>query len=257
PLIFVATMRFSGPGLRLLTVFFFLASGVFAQDKQDGEKKEERISLLAYVRVIRNANGTFRVDENLVPNFRLNRLLRLELGFRQGQTSGSLGAYNHYKVELQTKYFYKTFRIIARLSDRIVRYPVPYSNSNYLMVAESRFPVGKSFSILAAAGYVYTFQEDNTLEGWPIAGGTSDHFPTYKLALRYDLNGKGFAEIVLGAYDVFNPYPVDAPFLQGTFDRRISNRCTLYSYFRYQFHQSLDMTLNEFLSAGVRIRLAD
>ena len=149
---------------RSLAIFLFcLAFPITALHGQNTEQiakeetGEDRISLLAYVRVIRNDNGTFRIDENIVPNFRLNKLLRLELGLRQGETSGGVGAYNHYKVELQTKYFQKRLRLIVRMSDRIVRLPSPYSNSNYLIVAESRFPVGKSFVLLAALGYVYTF----------------------------------------------------------------------------------------------------
>jgi hypothetical protein len=226
------------------------------QSNISDEKKDERISLLVYMRVIRNNNGATRVDQNVVPNFKLNKLLRLELGFRQGETSASMGSYNHYKVELQTRFFYDKFRLLIRMSDRIVRFPSPsYSNSNYLFVAESRFPLGKLFTVLAAGGYVYTFQQNNTLDGWPIASGASDHFPTYKLSLRYSLNGKGYVEAVYGAYDVFNPYPVSAPFMQTTFDYRLSNNSTLYSYFRYQFNQKLDTPLNDFFSIGVKFRI--
>ena len=253
-------MKFSRHGIQLLVCLILSTIGLHGQDAKQSEipegKAEEKISILVYARVIRNYNGTFRVDENVVPNFRLNNLLRLELGFRQGETSGSLGSYNHYKVELQTKYFYDKFRLLIRMSDRIVRNPSPsYSNSNYLMVAESRFPLGKSFTVLAAAGYVYTFQKDNALEGLPIASGSRDHFPTYKLSLRYNLSSKGYVEAVYGAYDVFNPYPVSAPFMQATFDHHLSNRCTFYSYFRYQFNQSPDAALSEFLSLGVRLRI--
>ena len=88
-----------------------------------------------------------------------------------------------------------------------------------------------------------------------MASGASDHFPTYKLSLRYDLNGKGYVEAVYGAYDVFNPYPVSAPFMQASFDHRLSDKCTLYSYFRYQFNQHPDTALNEFLGLGVKIRI--
>ena len=243
-------MRLSIHLTKLLVCLLLSTTSLHGQSGEQStttEKKEdERISLLVYTRVIHNNNGTFRVDENIVPNFRLNKLLRLELGFRQGETSQSLGSYNHYKVELQTKYFYNKVRLLIRMSDRIVRYPSPtYSNSNYLMVAESRFPLGKDFTILAAAGYVCTFQKDNILEGWPITGGAKDHFPTYKLSLRYNLNGKGFVEAVYGAYDVFNPYPVSAPFMQASFDHHLSTRCTFYSYVRYQFNQTPDAALNE------------
>ena len=253
-------MKFSHGLIATLVCLILSTTRVIGQNSEEsvttGKKEEERISLLVYARVIHNSNGTFRVDENIVPNFRLNKLLRLELGFRQGETSNSLGSYNHYKVELQTKYFYNKFRLLIRMSDRIVRFPSPsYSNSNYLAVVESRFPLGKSFSLLAAAGYVYTFQKNDLLEGWPIASGAKDNFPTYKLALRYNLHGKGFVEAVYGAYDVFNPYPVSAPFTQASFDYHLSTRYTLYSYFRYQFSQSLDAALNEFLCLGVRIRI--
>jgi hypothetical protein len=247
---------FMKPFLALFLCLLLSTVVLYAQDSTAVKKKEDKITLLVYVRVIHNPDGTYRVDENIVPNFKLNRLLRLEVGFRQGQTSGSLGSYNHYKVELQTRWFYSKFRFFTRLSDRIVRYPTPpYSNSNYMMVAESRFPLGRSFSILAAAGYVYTFQHNNTLEGLPITDGAADHFPTYKLALRYDLHGKGFVEAVYGAYDVFNPYPVTAPFTQASFDYHLSHHATLYSYFRYQFSKTLDVPLSEFMCVGVRFML--
>ncbi len=85
------------------------------------EKESDKITVLMYVRVIRDAAGNVRMDENIVPNFKLNKWLRLELGVRQGERPQQFGSYNHYKVELQTKMILKTVRLLARLSDNIVR----------------------------------------------------------------------------------------------------------------------------------------
>ncbi len=253
-------MRFARFRTNLSFWFALSCTCLYGQDvmQQPAIRKEDegKISLLVYTRIIRNDNGSFRVDGNLVPNFRLNRLLRLELGLRQGATAGDLRSYNHYKAELQTRYIFEKFRVLIRLSDRIVRYPSPvFSNSNYLMIAESRFPVGRSFMLLAAVGYVYTFQK-NALEDWPISTGASSQYPTYKLALRYSLSNKGYVEAAYGAYDVFNPYPIAAPFLQTSLDHPLSHRCILYSYFRYQFNQRPGTPLNEFVCAGVKVRIS-
>lgn len=245
-------------------IFLFLSGHIlFAQSadtvsKQQSRKPREefRLNLLVYTRIIQNVNGTYRVDENVVPNFRLNKLLRLELGIRHGETSGRFDSYNHYKIELQTKSFFNTVRIIARMSDRIVKYTTPvYSNTNYLMIAEGRYPISKSFRIMGAGGYVWTYQKNNQLETLPVAQGVQDHYFTFKLALRYLLHDKGFIEVVYGAYDVFNPYPLSAPFSQLACDYDLSHRCTLYSYFRYQYDKHLDHPLNDFLGLGVNIHL--
>ena len=253
-------MRFARLRISFLFCFALSSLCLYGQDGIERpaveKENEEKISLLIYTRVIHNDNGSFRVDGNLVPNFKLNNLLRLELGFRHGATAENLSSYNHYKAELQTKFFFEKFRLLFRLSDRIVRYPSPsFSNSNYLMIAESRFPLGKSFTVLAALGYVYTFQK-NDVEDWPIATGIISQFPTYKLSLRYNLRNKGFVEAVYGAYDVFNPYPIAAPFLQTSLDYPLFMRCTLYSYFRYQFNKSPRTPLNEFVGAGVKVRIS-
>ena len=87
-------------------------------------------SILTYVRVIQDASGKIRFDENFIPVFRLNKWLSLELGLRHGSQTyqdsqaTQYFAYNHYKIELQTKRV-KSFRVIARLSDNVIRNPTP------------------------------------------------------------------------------------------------------------------------------------
>src|SRR5882724_7119571 len=87
--------------------------------------KSDAMTLLIYTRTISDANGNVRFDQNIVPNFKVNKWLRVELGIRQGERPNNIGAYNHYKIEIQTKSFFKTVRLIARMSDNIVRYTSP------------------------------------------------------------------------------------------------------------------------------------
>jgi hypothetical protein len=243
--------------LSIAALFLLCASsGLYAQhtDTVSAERAKEEfpVNLLVYSRIIRNTDGSVRVDENIVPNFRINPWLRMEVGLRHGETSGKFNAYNHYKVELQTKSFFRTVRFVARLSDRIVRYTAPvYSNTNYLFIAESKYPVAHSLVALAAVGYVWTSQRNNSLEGLPASSGSKDHFPTYRFGVRYLLEKNGFVEADFGAYDVFNPYPLSSPFTQVAFDHRLSHLCTLYSYFRYQYDKHLNQPLNDFLGLGV------
>jgi hypothetical protein len=223
--------------------------------KKDSIQKTDRFSLLIYSRIISDNNGNVRFDENLVPNIRLNRLLKLELGIRQGERPQRFDSYYHYKVELQTKSFWKTVRFIARLSDNVIKYPSPiYARSNYLVIAESKFPLSKTWVALVAWGYVFTRQQNNTIDGAPtVTNGDRDNFPTYKLAIRYLLHDHGFIEAVYGAYDVFNPYLLKSPFLQSTFEYELSDRTDLYTYYRYQYNNSLGQPLNNFLGLGVKI----
>ncbi len=219
-------------------------------------KESDKVSLLLYARIILDANGNIRIDENIVPNFKLNNWLRLELGFRQGERPQKFDSYNHYKVELQTKSFWKAVRFVARLSDNIIQYPLPtYSKTNYLVLAESKYPIFHSFVAVVAGGYVFSYQKNNSLDGWPTTSGNKINQPIYKVGLRYMLKDAGFIEAVIGTYDVFNPYLLTAPFMQMSFDYDLSERCTLYSYFRYQYSEHIDVPLNDFLGLGVRLHL--
>ena len=76
-----------------------------------------------------------------------------------------------------------------------------------------------------------------------------------KIGLRYALKDKGFLEASYGAYDVFNPYLLYSPFTQANFDYEINKRWAFYSYFRYQFYQSLDTPLNYFTAFGAKLKI--
>lgn len=238
----------------LITAILLVSTSVCAQ-KKDTVERSDRLTFLIYARLISDASGNIRIDENFVPNIRLNKWLKLELGIRQGERPQRFDAYYHYKVELQTKSFWKTVRFIARLSDNVIKYPNPdYTKSNYLFIAESKFPLSKSFVALVTGGYVFTFQENNSIDGLPsINSGIENNYPTYKLAVRYLLKDRGFVEAVYGAYDVFNPYLLSSPFLQTTFEYEITERLDLYSYVRYQYSSSIGEPLNDFIGLGVKI----
>lgn len=225
-----------------------------AQRRESSHDTVSAINVLFYTRFIQQAGGINRYDCNIVSNFRLSSLLRMELGFRHGESGGEFGAYLGYKVELQTKNFFNRVRLLTRVSDRIVRYPSPlYSNSNYLIIAEGRIPIGEYFYFLAAAGYVWTFTRENELEGWPSSSGTTDSYPTYKFGIRYKFK-KGFLDASYGAYDVFNPYLISSPFSQVTLDYDLSRQWAIYTYFRYQFYQSMATPLNYFATMGIRVK---
>jgi hypothetical protein len=81
-------------------------------------RKTEAVSLLLYNRLIIDAKGNIRMDQNIVPTFRLNKLLKLQVGFRLGERPHNLNSYYHYKVELQTKQFWNILRFIARMSTK-------------------------------------------------------------------------------------------------------------------------------------------
>jgi hypothetical protein len=86
----------------------------------------DKITLLTYVRAISDNKGNIRVDENIVGNFKLINWLKLEAGIRQGERPKNFDSYYHYKLELQTKSFLKILRIIARVSDNVINYPVTF-----------------------------------------------------------------------------------------------------------------------------------
>jgi hypothetical protein len=240
--------------LVLFAIIAFWSVNAYAQESEI--KEPDKITVLMYVRVIRDAVGNVRVDESIVPNFKLNKWLRLELGIRQGERPQQLGSYNHYKVELQTKTILKTVRLLARLSDNIIEYPSPeYVKSNYLFIAEGKHKISHSFTALFSYGYVFTYQQNNSSQAEPVTKGATNNYPTYKIGLRYALKEKGFLEAIYGAYDVFNPYLLSSPFTQATFDYGLGRRWTFYSYFRYQFYQSLDTPLNYFTAFGVKLKI--
>lgn len=245
--------------LMLVTI---ISSSTFAQSidsiKQTTASEElgDRLTLLIYNRTIRSTNGAYRMDQSIVPNIKLNNWLKVELGFRLGETVTQHHAYSHYKLELQSKRFWKTARIIARLSDNIVRYKLPvFTKSNYLLVAEGQHPFARSFTALFAYGYVLTWQQNNLLESTPIRKGKRDFYSTYKLGIRYSLKDKGTVEALWGAYDVFNPYLLSEPFTQLSFDYYFLKRVSLYSYYRYEFNKRIDVPLNTFYTVGLKFHL--
>lgn len=221
------------------------------------EKKPDRISLLLYSRIISDSKGNLRIDENVVPNFKLNNWLRLELGLRQGERPQRFDSYYHYKIEVQTKSFWKTLRFVVRLSDNVIKYPNPdYVRSNYLVIAESKWPLSKNFVALAAAGYNFSFQKNYSHETAPLINeGDKNNYPVFKIALRYLINEKGFIETVYGSYDVFNPYLLASPFIQVSSEYEMSKHCDWYLYYRYQYNNSINMPLNDFLGIGVKLHL--
>lgn len=218
--------------------------------------QQDKVSLLLYGRVIADAAGQWRVDENVVLNAQLNKWLRGEVGIRQGERPQRFDSYYHYKVELQTKNFWKGVRFIARLSDNVIKYPSPiFSRSNFLLIAEGRFPVTDKLSLLTAYGFVSSYTRNGSQEAIPSAGGSGNFYSTWKLAVRYAFNHKGHAQVVWGAYDVFNPYVLQSPFLQLDLEHELTERLALYSYVRYQYDHQLGVPLNNFLGLGVRVHV--
>lgn len=220
------------------------------------KKPEDKITLSLYERVISDAKGNVRYDENIVSNFKLSPWLRAEAGFREGHRPQKFDSYYHYKLELQTKSFWNTVRVFVRLSNDINQSAPVYVRSYYLLVAEARRPLLKSFSFLAAWGQVLATQRDNSLDGTPAFTGTQTNYIAYKIGLRYALRKKGFVEAMCGNYDVFNPYVPSNSFLQMHFEYDLSRRTSFTSNFRYQFDTSLDKPLSNFIIVGVRLHFA-
>ncbi|MBS1952417.1 MAG: hypothetical protein OJF59_002034 [Cytophagales bacterium] len=225
--------------------------------KQEAPKevKKDRFTLLVYTRTISDAHSKFRFDQNIVPNFRVTPWLRMELGIRQGEQTNNGAAYNHYKVELQSKTLFQRLRLVTRMSQDIVRYGSPtYTRTNFLFIAETKHPISRKFDAVLNIGYMFSYQKNNTLQAEPIAGGSNNNHGIYKVGIRYKLR-KGYLEGVLGTYDVFNPYALQQPFAQVSCDYELFNGGTLYSYFRYQYDKSIGTPFNDFLGLGVKFRI--
>ncbi|MGC4021685.1 MAG: hypothetical protein QM734_06955 [Cyclobacteriaceae bacterium] len=109
--------------------------------------------------------------------------------------------------------------------------------------------------MIANIGYEFSYQKDNVYQGEPMIGGPNDNHGIYKFGIRYRLNDKGYLEALLGSYDVFNPYLLQQPFTQLSFDYELFEGGTLYSYFRYQYDKSFTTPLNDFLGLGIKLRI--
>ncbi|MEP6736102.1 MAG: hypothetical protein ABJA70_11320 [Chryseolinea sp.] len=210
--------------------------------------------MLAYVRAISDVKGNWRVDQNLVANFRINKLLRIEGGLRYGERPHHFNSYYHYKLELQTKWFYNIFRIIGRISDNVILYPDPYRKTNEIIAAESRYKLSESFTLLASCGYVFSATEMENTEAWPTLNGRIKNYAVWKTGLRYR-HDRIDLETTYGSYDTFNPYEPDQPFLQETGFFEITENYSIYGNFRYQFNKNPGTPLNYFFGAGVRLRI--
>jgi hypothetical protein len=220
-------------------------------------RQVEMMSLLTYIRVISDSKGSVRTDENVVTNFKLLNWLKLELGLRYGERPEKLNSYYHYKVELQTKSFWKTTRFIARISDNVVDFPYPaYKKTNGLFLIQSKYPLSKSFQSIVGAGYLFSFQQQKDVGPMPTFSGTRANYPLFKLALRYLVKNKGFVEFVYGSYDVFNPYQLNRPFTQLGFEYEFNHSCKLYSYARYQYDNNVLKPYNYFFGLGLLFHLS-
>lgn len=236
-----------------------LSGTVYAQETTDTTHRNvngEKITLLTYVRVISSAKGQYRFDQNIVPNIRLNKWLRLEAGIRFGERPGRFNAYYHYKLELQTRRFWNTVRVLARISDNVIRYPSPsYRKTNELFAVEGRIKALPSLQLLGGGGYLFSAQQNHNTEALPTRQGDHNDYFIFKLSARYLLD-KGFLETTFGSYDTFNPYEPDKPFFQESFEYDMPRHCTAYSYFRYQYDGDVLTPNNYFLCIGVRVPLA-
>jgi hypothetical protein len=213
------------------------------------------MTILAYARVISDAHGHYRMDQSIVPNIRLNSWLRVEAGIRFGERTQRFNSYYHYKLELQTKSFWNTIRLAARISDNVIRYPSPsYRKTNELVLAEATFRVTPLIHFIGAGGYVWSAQQNNNTEALPTRQGKLHDYGIYKATVRF-LLPKGFLETSFGSYDTFNPYEPDRPFFQEGFEYRLSKRCTSYNYFRYEYHNTVFTPYNYFLGLGVKLHL--
>lgn len=221
-------------------------------------RKTEAVSLLLYNRIIIDAKGNVRTDQNIVPTFRLNNLLKLQIGFRLGERPHNLNSYYHYKVELQTRQFWNILRFIARMSTNVIENTGPdlgdpYTRSNYLGVAEVKYPLSKKFLLAGGFGYLYSFKKTNYLEGAPVTDGTQNNHLIYKASIHYEFNPKGYVGVAFGTYDVFNPYNLNEPFAQVDCEYDFSERTTLYTYYRYQEAGHFNEPLNSFICTGIRL----
>jgi hypothetical protein len=226
------------------------------KEQMPSKKRDDKMTLSLYERVIWDAQGNVRYDENIVSNLKLNPWLRAEGGIRFGHHPQKFDSYYHYKLELQTKSFWQTVRFFIRLSNDVNKSTPVYARSYYLAVAEVRRPISKSFSVLAAWGQVLATQRDNSSDAAPSFSGTQTNYMAYKIGLRYAMKEKGYVEATLGNYDVFNPYMPSNSFLQTHFEYDLSRRTSFTSNLRYQFDHSLDKPLGYFIIAGVRLHFA-
>jgi hypothetical protein len=225
----------------------------FLQDSLRRQAAGTSVSLrvVFYMRLISDAKGNKRMDENVIGNFRTGRWMRVEAGFRQGERPQAFDSYYHYKLELQSIYFWKLLRLFARISDNVINVPSPsYRRTNKLFVLEGKYALYPALQINGGLGYLFSSQQDHVPDALPTFRGKQVNFPVFKVSLRYDL-GRAFAEFAYGSYDVFNPYPLEKPFVQVAGELEIGHACNLFSYFRYQYDRSVKVPDNYFLGLGL------
>jgi len=212
-----------------------------------------QVNILLYARCIVDAEENKRLDENIVGNLKLLSWLNVEGGFRQGERSVIGNSYYHYKIEAQITPFKKAIKVITRLSDNVISYPLPYRKTNYLSAVEGKYSIFKKTSINGGLGYVRSFTKNNSLDALPTSKGIKNNSVIFKIAIHYSIQGENSLEIAYGTYDVFNPYALNQPFTQVVVDKELTKRCFLYSYYRYQFNKTIFAPYNHFFCIGFRI----
>ncbi len=217
-------------------------------------KYDTPISFRLYSRYIGGQQNNSRIDETFLSTISLSRLLTLQVGYRYGQNQGlNHGPYSHYKLELQSKEFWHKVRFLGRMSQGISKGSIQNSSvSNYLAIAEGSQKISKDFTALFAYGYSFTVQSNNNLDALPLSKGKVSNYPVFKVGLRYHFLNRGIVDLLYGSYSSFNPYSLNAPFTQVTFEYQLSKRFSFYSYYRRQYLNTFSNAYNQFYTAGFR-----
>jgi hypothetical protein len=229
---------------------------VGSQSSPSSSVKINQILISSYIRIITDAKGKTRVDENIVANIPLNKWFATELGIRKGERPERFDSYYHYKIDLQTKAFWKRVKLVARMSHNVNQYPTPtYRKSNYLLFAESRWPVTRSLLLTASGGHAISFQENDTQADLPTTRGAKVNYFIFRLGLKYVIKNKLAIEGAYGTFDVFNPYLPQNAFVQLNSELELTPRFSVFAYYRYQYNNSFSVLNNNYTGFGARMRL--
>ena len=241
---------------KIIIFICFISAFSFCQENKKNEQNNQtHFRITTYVRSISNKNIN-RFDENLLTNYTLKNGVKIELGFRFGNTSKNSpnNNYYNYKFEVQTKEFFNKIKFIARISNNLNFYTYPSLKlTNYMFISEYK-KIKNSFQYTIGLGYLISFEQSNTINFKPSVLGTINQYPIFKISTRYAPSVNDFFELAFGSYDIFNPYEINKPFLQTNYERKKNKYIHFFSYFRYQYVNVITRPNNYFVGLGVNFK---
>jgi hypothetical protein len=181
-----------------------------------------------------------------------------QFGARIAVSEGNFAQWS-YKLELTSKNFMDHYKASLRLVKRNAYTPSVSQDTMLIEHFSGSFDPFENLhcldklSINAELGLSQTFSSTTGSAILPSASGNQTLIPLFALKLNYRLESmKQIHSLSFSNFDVFDPYPINQPFLQIETDQTLDDY-RVFGYIRYRWNNSISQLYALYLALGVEI----